>query len=329
MTSAGQMAPSSDMQKCGHAAAKRTLRLAADALAYMTDHLPADFAPVVEHIMASKGRVIVSGIGKSGHIGRKIAATLASTGTQSYFVHASEASHGDLGMIARDDICLLISNSGETAELRDMVYHTRRFSIPMIAISSNPDSTLMKAADYRLTLPRQPEACPIGKAPTTSTTMTLALGDALAMALMEMRGFRAEDFSVFHPGGKLGAQMKKVADLMHTGDAIPMLEKSTSMHDVLLAMTARGFGIAALTENGILVGVVTDGDLRRNIDRLLDRDPLEIATRDPVTVSPDCFASEALALVNARKVQALLVVDDDRRPAGVLHLHDLLRAGVI
>lgn len=310
-------------------AARRTLTLEADAVAFMAHNLPEDFAPAVISILSSKGRVIVSGIGKSGHVGRKIAATFASTGTPSYFVHSTEASHGDLGMITSDDICLLISNSGETTELHDILHHTRRFSIPMIAISSRPDSTLMKAADYRLTLPAQPEACPIGKAPTTSTTLTLALGDALAVALMQARGFRIEDFGVFHPGGKLGAQMKKVADLMHTGDAIPMLERSTSMHDVLLAMTARGFGIAALTENGILVGVVTDGDLRRNIDRLLDRDPLGIATRDPVTVSPDCFASEALALVNARKVQALLVVDDDRRPTGVLHLHDLLRAGVI
>lgn len=310
------------------AVARRTLMIEADAIAFMADSLPEDFAPAVKAILASKGRVIVSGIGKSGHIGRKIAATLASTGTPSYFVHATEASHGDLGMITRDDICLLISNSGETSELRDIVHHTRRFSIPMIAISSEPESTLMKAADYRLALPNQPEACPIGKAPTTSTTLTLAIGDALAVVLMEDRGFRAEDFGIFHPGGKLGAQMKTVADLMHVGDSVPLVEVSASMSDVLLAMTSRGFGIAGLTENGILAGVVTDGDLRRNIGNLMERAPAEIASSDPVTISPECFASEALAIVSEHKIQALMVVDTDRQPVGVLHVHDLLRAGV-
>lgn len=310
------------------AVARRTLMIEADAIAFMADSLPEDFASAVKAILASKGRVIVSGIGKSGHIGRKIAATLASTGTPSYFVHATEASHGDLGMITRDDICLLISNSGETSELRDIVHHTRRFSIPMIAISSKPESTLMKAADYRLTLPNQPEACPIGKAPTTSTTLTLAIGDALAVALMEDRGFRAEDFGIFHPGGKLGAQMKTVADLMHVGDSVPLLEVGASMSDVLLAMTSRGFGIAGLIENGILAGVVTDGDLRRNIGNLMERAPAEIASSDPVTISPECFASEALAIVSEHKIQALIVVDADRQPVGVLHVHDLLRAGV-
>ncbi|MBU2963124.1 KpsF/GutQ family sugar-phosphate isomerase [Citreicella sp. C3M06] len=311
------------------AAARRTLTLEAEALAYMADNLPEDFAPAVSAMLASKGRVIVSGVGKSGHVGRKIAATLASTGTPGYFVHATEASHGDLGMVSRDDICLLISNSGETTELQDIVQHTRRFSIPMIAISSHPGSTLMKAADYRLTLPPRPEACPIGKAPTTSTTMTLALGDALAMALMELRGFRAEDFGIFHPGGKLGAQMKTVADLMHTGDALPLLDAGASMHDVLLMITSRGFGIAGLTENGVLTGVVTDGDLRRNIEHLMERQPLDIATRDPVTITPERFASEALAIVDARKIQVLLVVDQNRVPVGILHVHDLLRAGVV
>lgn len=309
-------------------AAQRTMKIEADAIAFVADNLPEDFALAVMGILASKGRVIVSGIGKSGHIGRKIAATLASTGTPSYFVHATEASHGDMGMITRDDICLLISNSGETSELRDIVHHTRRFSIPMIAISSKPESTLMKAADYRLTLPNQPEACPIGKAPTTSTTLTLAIGDALAVALMEARGFQPEDFGVFHPGGKLGAQMKTVADLMHVGDSVPLLDIGASMNDVLLAMTSRGFGIAGLTENGILAGVVTDGDLRRNIGNLMECAPAEIASRDPVTITPERFASEALAIVNEHKIQALLVVDTDRRPVGVLHVHDLLRAGV-
>ncbi len=309
--------------------AKRTLKTEADALAYMVDHLPADFTAAVERVLVSKGRVIVSGIGKSGHVGRKIAATFASTGTPSYFVHCAEASHGDLGMITEDDICLLISNSGETSELRDLIYHAKRFAIPMIGISSNSDSTLMKAADFRLTLPKMPEACALGMAPTTSTTLTMALGDAMAVALMEERGFMPEDFGLFHPGGKLGAQMKIVSEIMHTGDSVPVLDGDATIEEVLLAMTSKGFGIAALTEGGVLKGVITDGDLRRNLSDLMQRRPFDIATVDPVTVTPDIFAPQALALANEHKVQALLVIDDDRRPVGVVHLHDFLRAGVM
>jgi len=311
------------------ASALRTLRTEADALNYMADHLPADFTRTVQRIAASKGRVIVSGIGKSGHIGGKIAATLASTGTPAYFVHCAEASHGDLGMITADDICLLISNSGETSELSDIIYHTKRFSIPMVAISSNPDSTLMKAADFRLTLPKLAEACPIGMSPTTSTTLTLALGDALAVALMEDRGFLAEDFGIYHPGGKLGAQLKTVSEMMHTGSALPVLDHGATMRDVLLTMTSKGFGIAALTRDGVLCGVITDGDLRRNMENLMDRRPGEIASANPVTVTPDWLAPAALALANERKVSALMVVDDKQAPLGVLHIHDFLRAGVI
>jgi arabinose-5-phosphate isomerase len=313
----------------GTAAAQRTLKIEADALTYMADHLPQDFAGTVSRMLATKGRVIVSGIGKSGHIGRKIAATFASTGTPSYFVHSAEASHGDLGMIADDDICLLISNSGETSELRDIIYHSKRFSIPMVGISSNPDSTLMKAANYRLTLPKMPEACPLGMAPTTSTTLTLALGDALAIALMEARGFMPEDFGVYHPGGKLGAQMKTISEMMHTGDTVPVLDSNATMEDVLLVMTSKGFGIAALTHNGVLKGVITDGDLRRNISGLMSRQPIDIANASPVTVAPEQFAPQALALANEQGVQALLVIDEDRRPIGVVHVHDFLRAGVM
>ncbi|WP_261391726.1 SIS domain-containing protein [Roseovarius atlanticus] len=298
-------------------------------MTHLAAHLPADFPAAVDRILQSPGRLIVSGIGKSGHIGNKIAATLASTGTPSHFVHAAEASHGDMGMITRADICLLISNSGETVELRDMVYHTQRFSIPMMAISSAPESTLMQAADFRLTLPHQPEACPIGKAPTTSTTMTLALGDALAVALMEQRGFLAEDFSVFHPGGKLGAQMRKVAELMRGGNALPVLDRSADMSEVLLTMTSKGFGIAILVQDGRVAGVITDGDLRRNMDGLMARSPAKIANPSPVTVRPDLLAAEALALLNTHKIGALLVIDAEDRPIGVLHLHDLLRAGVM
>lgn len=309
--------------------ARRVLMIEADALAYLADHLPPDFQAVVDKVIDCKGRVIVSGIGKSGHIGHKLAATLASTGTPSYFVHATEASHGDLGMIGSDDVCILISNSGETTELRDIVYHTQRFSIPMIGISSNPDSTLMRAADFRLTLPKLPEACSIGMAPTTSTTLTLALGDALAVALMEQRGFVAEDFGIYHPGGKLGAQMRSVSDLMHDGDAIPVLDETAPMPEVLLAMTSKGFGVGVLMKYGRVSGIITDGDLRRNMEGLMERRALDIANPDPLTLAPDCLAPEALALMNARKVNVVIVVDAAKVPLGVLHIHDLLRAGVV
>jgi len=309
--------------------ARRVLRIEAGAVAFLAENLPADFTAVVDAILASSGRVIVSGIGKSGHVGRKIAATLASTGTPAYFVHAGEASHGDLGVIAKDDICILISNSGETGELSDLIYYTRRFSIPMVALTSRADSTLARAADFRLLLPERPEACPIGMAPTTSTTLALALGDALAVALMEQRGFLPGDFGVFHPGGRLGAQMRKVSEMMHRGEALPVLDHAADMRDVLLAMTSKGFGIAVLTRHGRLHGVITDGDLRRNMDALMTSAPAKIANPRPVVVSPDTLAAEALALLNARKVSVLLVVDADHRPIGVVHMHDFLRAGVM
>lgn len=310
------------------AAARRTLVTEAEALARLADDLPADFPDAVRAMREAKGRVIVSGIGKSGHIGRKIAATLASTGTPAMFVHSTEASHGDLGMIGAGDVCLLISNSGETAELRDIIYHTRRFSIPMIGISSRAGSTLMQAADYRLLLPDLPEACPIGMAPTTSTTLTLALGDALAVALMEERGFMPEDFSVFHPGGKLGAQMRRVGEIMHRGDAVPTIDSRADMDDVLQVMTSKGFGIAALVEDGRLFGVITDGDLRRHMGGLDGAKAREIATRDPLSVTGDKLAAEALALIQQRSISALIVVDDEGRPVGVVHFLDFLREGV-
>lgn len=309
-------------------AGRRVLRAEADALAMLADSMPPDFEKTVDLILNMSGRVIVSGVGKSGHVGNKIAATLASTGTPASFVHATEASHGDLGMITKSDVCLLISNSGETAELRDIVAHTRRFSIPMIAISSRADSTLMKAADLALCLPPAPEACPIGMAPTTSTTMTLALGDALAVALMDQRNFMPEDFRVFHPGGKLGAQMALVSQLMHGADALPLVAKDASMADTLLVMTSKGFGVAAVTENDRLIGVISDGDLRRNMDRLMKSTAADVANPNPKTVPPDMLAAEALALLNEKKINVLMVVDDAMRPVGVLHIHDLLRAGV-
>jgi len=308
--------------------ARRVLRIEAAALEQMASELPDDFSAVVDAILQTTGRVIVSGVGKSGHIGNKIAATLASTGTPASFVHATEASHGDLGMVTAADFCLLISNSGETAELRDIVAHTRRFSIPMAAISSKPDSTLMRAADYKLGLPPAPEACHIGMAPTTSTTLTLALGDALAVALMERRNFRPDDFRVFHPGGKLGAQMATVAQLMHSGDALPVVDANMPMQDALITMTAKGFGIAAVCRDGRLTGVISDGDLRRHMHHLMEKQAGDIASENPVTVSADQFAAEALNIMNTRKISVLMVVDAENMPIGILHIHDLLRAGV-
>ncbi|NBQ28285.1 MAG: KpsF/GutQ family sugar-phosphate isomerase [Rhodobacteraceae bacterium] len=308
--------------------ARRVLGIEARALEQLADELPVDFDAALAAILACRGRVIVSGVGKSGHIGNKIAATLASTGTPASFVHATEASHGDLGMVTEQDFCLLISNSGETAELRDIVAHTRRFSIPMAAISSNPDSTLMQAADYKLTLPKAPEACSIGMAPTTSTTLTLALGDALAVALMERRNFRPDDFRVFHPGGKLGAQMATVGQLMHTGDEVPIVAHDMPMQDVLITMTSKGFGTAAVCQDGRLMGVVSDGDLRRHMHHLMQKTAGEIATINPITVTKKQFAAEALNIMNTRKISVLVVVDDTHHPVGVIHIHDLLRAGV-
>ncbi len=308
--------------------ARRVLQTEANAILEMVEALPKDFAEVVELILKTEGRVIISGVGKSGHIGRKISATLASTGTPSYFVHAAEASHGDLGMITSQDICLLISNSGETNELRDILLHTRRFNIPMIAISSNMGSTLMQSADFKLNLPNLPEACAIGMAPTTSTTLTLALGDAIAVAVMEQRGFGSEDFLKNHPGGKLGAQLSRVADLMHKGEKVPTVEADTPMSDVLLSMTSKGFGITGVLKGGVLVGVISDGDLRRHMGNLMEKTASEIATLDPVTITPELFAAQALALLNEKKISALMVVDEAKRPVGIVHIHDLLRAGV-
>jgi len=308
--------------------AARVLRIEGEAVSAMADALPEDFEAAVEAILAVKGRVILSGMGKSGHIARKICATLASTGTPSYYVHPAEASHGDLGMITPDDLCILMSNSGETAELGDLVAHAARFSIPMIAVSKNRDSTLMKAADLRLTLPQATEACSIGMVPTTSTTLTLALGDALAVAVMERRGFLAEHFHTFHPGGKLGAQLAKVSQLMHDGDALPLVSEAMPMPDVLLVMTEKGFGIAGVTRGDRLTGVITDGDLRRNMDGLMDKRAGDVATPNPRSIAPDMLAAEALAMMSG-KITALFVVDGQGAPVGLLHLHDCLRAGVV
>jgi arabinose-5-phosphate isomerase len=310
------------------ATAARVLRTEGAAVTAFADNLPDDFEAAVEAILATKGRVILSGIGKSGHIARKISSTFASTGTPSAFVHPAEASHGDLGMVMPGDLAVLLSNSGETAELRDMVAHVTRFEIPMIAISGAAGSTLMQAATYRLLLPDAPEACVIGMAPTTSTTLSLALGDALAVAAMERRGFLPEHFRTFHPGGKLGARLSKVAQLMHAGDAMPLVDARTPMSETLIVMSEKSFGIAGVLEDGRLVGVISDGDLRRNMADLMSRSAGQVATRGPRVIAAEDLAAEAMALMSKNRITALFVVDDDHRPIGVLHLHDCLRAGL-
>jgi arabinose-5-phosphate isomerase len=314
-------------------AAVRTLELEAGGLAQLRELLDGPlgppFARSVDLLRAARGRVIVTGIGKSGHVGQKIAATFASTGTPSFFVHPSEASHGDLGMIVRDDVVLAISWSGETVELKNIITYSRRFSVPLIAMCSRADSALGKAADVVLELPKAKEACPHGLAPTTSTTMQLALGDCLAIALLEAKGFTAHDFKVFHPGGSLGAQLKFVADIMHRGDALPLVQLSTPMSEVILTMTTKSFGCAGVLDaDGNLAGMITDGDLRRHMGaHLVTARAQDIMTRNPNTLTPGMLASAALEAINARKRTQMFVVDKGK-PVGIVHVHDLLRAGV-
>jgi arabinose-5-phosphate isomerase len=295
----------------------------------MSNGLGAPFVAAVDTIRAARGRVIVTGMGKSGHVARKIAATLASTGTPAFFVHAADASHGDLGMITSDDVMLALSWSGETEELRDLINYSRRFRIVLIAITVNVESTLGKAADIVLALPEAREACPHNLAPTTSSLMQLALGDALAIALLESRGFTAIDFGVFHPRGKLGAALKFVRDLMHPGDAVPLIKRGSPMSEAIVEMSGKGFGCVAVTDdNGKLAGVITDGDLRRHMRVDLLQAPVDaVMTVAPKTVRPDQLASEALQILNSSKITALIVVESDR-PVGIVHFHDLLRAGV-
>jgi arabinose-5-phosphate isomerase len=315
------------------ASAFRTLETESDGLAAlaaaMADGLGAPFTAAVETIRAARGRVIVTGMGKSGHVARKIAATLASTGTPAFFVHAADASHGDLGMITSDDVMLALSWSGETEELKDLINYSRRFRIALIAVTVNLESTLGKAADIVLVLPSAREACPHNLAPTTSSLMQLALGDALALALLESRGFTAVDFGIFHPRGQLGAALKFVRDVMHPGDAVPLIARGTPMSEAIVEMSAKGFGCVAVIEaTGKLAGVITDGDLRRHMRAdLLQAMVDDVMTASPKTVRPDQLASEALQILNASKITALMVVEMDR-PIGIVHFHDLLRAGV-
>jgi arabinose-5-phosphate isomerase len=315
------------------ASAVRTLDVEASGIAALTasmhDGLGQAFTTAVGLIRRASGRVIVTGMGKSGHIGRKIAATLASTGTPAFFVHPGEASHGDLGMITADDVILALSWSGETAELKDLTDYSRRFRIALIAVTACPESTLSKAADAVMLLPQAREACPHNLAPTTSSLMQQALGDALAIALLESRGFTALKFAELHPGGRLGAMLKFVRDIMRCGAAIPLVQLGTPMSEALVEMTAKSLGCVVIVDpRGRLMGIITDGDLRRHMrPHLLDLTVEQIMTREPKTVRPDQLASEALEILNTSKKTQLIVVETDE-PIGIVHVHDLLRAGL-
>jgi arabinose-5-phosphate isomerase len=310
----------------------RTLRVEGAGLKALEAALDGELGPAFdlasELIAEAGGRVIVTGMGKSGHIGAKIAATLASTGTPAFFVHPAEASHGDLGMITPQDVIVALSWSGETAELRNIVFYSRRFRVPLIAITSRADSTLGRSADLALILPRVEEACPHGLAPTTSTLIQLALGDALAIALLERRGFSADDFFKFHPGGSLGANLAHVRDVMHQGERVPLAPLGTLMREALLLISQKGFGCLGITDGeGHLVGIITDGDLRRHLTGdIFQRRVEDVMTPEPKTIEPDALVASALEILNSAAITALLVVDE-KRPVGIVHMHDLLKIG--
>jgi arabinose-5-phosphate isomerase len=311
--------------------ARRVLWTESEALSALAEALDGTFERFIEHLAAAQGRVVVTGMGKSGHIGRKIAATLASTGTPALYVHPAEASHGDLGMITVEDVVLALSNSGETPELADIVAYSRRFAIPLLAIVGRKPSSLAETADLALVLPKRPEACPMGLAPTTSTTSMLALGDALAVALLERRGFGSQDFSLLHPGGKLGRRLVRVDQLMHSGSELPLVGLEARMSEVLLEMTAKRLGcVGVLNGRGGLAGIITDGDLRRHMSpALLERPAVEVMTPGPKTIRPQALAAEALAVMNqSERPFTVIFVVENGRPVGALHMHDCLRAGV-
>lgn len=314
--------------------ARRTLAIENEALAKLIAALDGPlgiaFGEAVRLIKEAQARVVVTGMGKSGHIARKIAATLASTGTPAFFVHPAEAGHGDLGMIARDDVIIMISNSGETAELRAILDYAKRFDVKIIGLTSRAESTLASLSDVALCLPDAREACPIGMAPTTSTLLQLAMGDALALTLLEDRGFNAAQFKTFHPGGLLGAALTHVKEIMHKAPRLPLVAPATPMAEALVIMTQRSLGcLGVVDEDGRLIGILTDGDLRRHMSRdLIDQTIVAVMTRTPRTVAPDTLASEALEYLNSSKITALFVVDGENRPVGLVHVHDLLRQGV-
>jgi len=311
------------------AAAAEVLETEARAITDLAGRIDQTFVVACQRVLDCRGHLIVTGMGKSGHIGHKIAATLASTGTPAFFVHPAEASHGDLGMIAPGDVILALSKSGETQELSDLIHHAKRFGIPLISLTGTPGSTLDKAADIALVIPDAPEACGETRAPTTSTTLMMAMGDALAVALLERRGFTAEHFKTFHPGGKLGAMLRRVSDLMHTGEALPLTLTGTPMGEALEVLSAKGFGcIGVIAPTEELIGIVSDGDIRRLVAQGRMATTIDDAmTRGPVVASPDMLAPAALKLMNTRKITQLFVVADEK-PVGVIHMHDFLKAGV-
>lgn len=313
------------------AVGRRVIRAEIEGLQQLATALDSGFGAALDLCSNEPGRVVVTGMGKSGHIARKIAATLASTGTPAQFVHPAEASHGDLGMIGAGDVVLALSNSGNSAELGDIVAYSRRFKIPLVAITGDESSTLAEAADVVMLLPNAAEACSMGLTPTTSTTMMLALGDALAVALLERKGFSSEDFQLFHPGGAIGRKLLRVRDIMHTGDAIPLAAPETAMSEAILVMTAKSFGCVGVADReGRLVGVVTDGDLRRHMDdNLVSRRVAEVMHPEPKTIGAAGLAAEALGVMNRFSITSLFVVDETGRPIGFLHMHDCLRAGVV
>ncbi len=301
------------------------------AAQFSADHaLARSLVDAVELIAGGRGRVVVSGVGKSGHIGRKIAATMASTGTSAYFVHPTEASHGDLGMITSEDLLILLSWSGETVELGNMLAYAKRFNVPVVSLTSNAESLLARNSSVAVTLPKVQEACPHGLAPTTSAMLQLAVGDALAIALLERRGFSAQDFKTFHPGGKLGSQLLLVQDLAHDGDAVPLLPLGSPMGDAVIQMSSKGFGVVGITDAaGKLAGVITDGDLRRHMSQDLLLETVDaVMSHNPRVIKGSLLASAAMELMQAQKVTVLFLVDDAGAPSGILHIHDLLRAGV-
>jgi len=319
-----------DDSASGLSLGRRVLRLEAEGLEALATALDDAFIHALELMERMTDRVIVTGMGKSGHIACKIAATLASTGTPAMFVHPAEASHGDLGMITDDDVVVALSNSGETTELADLINYTRRFRIPLIGITGCAESTLAQEADVALVLPSTPEACPMGLAPTTSTTVMLGLGDALAVALLERKGFTADDFHQLHPGGKLGRRLLRVSSLMHSGDEIPLIGPDATMAEALIRMTAKRFGcVGVVDSDNNLAGVVTDGDLRRHMSSdLLGLSAGEVMTANPKTIRPDALAVEAISTMNELGITNLFVVDN-KQPVGIIHVHDCLRAGVV
>jgi arabinose-5-phosphate isomerase len=313
---------------------RRVVAIETEGLSSLGQSLGMEFVAAAKALLTLKGRVIISGLGKSGHIAGKMAATLASTGTSAFFVHAAEAAHGDMGMITRQDVVVLVSNSGETPELMPIIQHVARLRVPLIGISSSPQSTLMRHATIPLCIPAMPEACPVGIAPTTSTTMVLALGDALAMVVMQQRGFSRDDYRLFHPGGNIGLRLMRVSEIMHRGERLPLVRLETPMSEVVMTMTSKSFGIAGvLDERSRLVGVITDGDLRRNLDRLMSAEARHVMTSEPQVITASTMAEDALKYLNLAKVTALFVVGDDdgearKVPIGLVNVHDFLRLGL-